>query len=314
MIESVDPRTGTNPITGDPLVTSAQPLGNSINGHEWSIPKRDDLQFACIFDLPMPQNCAAAGVPSCDCGDVTNDSPLCAPDPTTMDPTLQVKAKAYPGIRELHALKEIGSQGIVGSVCPAQLGNDMAIDFGYRPAIGAIVDRLKQALGGQCLSRTLTANQDGQVPCLIIEASKVDGGLAAECNQCNANARQAIDPNTKEYNAVEAIQANNPDAEYNCFCEITQLTNATPVANQTECQQNYNTAGYDLCACQYTPEDQAINVSGWCYVDAQAKIGDPTIVDKCPDTERRLIRFVGDGEANAGATLFITCAGDLSSD
>ena len=309
MIEGVDPRTGTNPITGDPIVPSSQPLGNKINGHEWSIPKRDDLQFACIFPLPMEQDCAAGGTLSCDCEDPNNDSPLCAVNPGTGNPTTQVYAKAYPGIRELHALKEVGAQGIVASVCPAQLNQAADVDFGYRPAIGAIIDRLKQALGGQCLSRQLTADEKGQVPCLILEANKVEGD---SCN-CDVAGRNPVDEAKGHGAAVEAIKLQNPDADYNCFCEITQLTNENPVDNQLDCAKNFDQAGYDLCACQYTPPDQPLNVDGWCYVDAQSKIGDPEIVEKCPDTERRIIRFVGAGQAKAGATLFITCTGDTAS-
>jgi hypothetical protein len=314
MIESVDPRTGTNPITGDPIVPSSQPLGNKINGHEWSIPKRDDLQFACIFPLPMEQDCASGATPSCDCEDVNNDSPLCEVNPMTNNPTTQAYAKAYPGIRELHTLKEVGSQGIVASVCPAQLNNPNDVDFGYRPAIGAIIDRLKQALGGQCLSRQLTADEKGQVPCLILEASKVEASNVDACNKCDGAGRDPINTEKGHDAAVESIKLQNPDQDYNCFCEISQLTNGdNEVTNQLDCQKNFNTAGYDLCACQYTPPDQPVNVDGWCYVDAQSKIGDPEIVDKCPDTERRIIRFVGQGTAKAGATLFITCTGDTAS-
>ena len=49
MHESFLQRTGNNPITGDPL--GGQALVNKINGNEWTIPKHDDLQYACIFPL-----------------------------------------------------------------------------------------------------------------------------------------------------------------------------------------------------------------------------------------------------------------------
>ncbi|MBK8253670.1 MAG: hypothetical protein IPK82_13510 [Polyangiaceae bacterium] len=307
MIESVDKRTGENPITGDPVVDAGNPLANKINGHEWSIPKRDDLQYACIFPLPESQNCATAGA-SCDCSK-TNDSPLCEVDPGTGEPTIQVRAKAYPGIRELHVLKKAGSQGIVGSVCPAQLTKSGDVDFGYRPAIGAIIDRLKQALRGQCLSRTLVANpESGQVPCLILEASKVENNAC----DCEAAGR---DPVSEEHQAaVAAIQSQNPESDFNCFCEITQLTNEKGPVTQSECQDNFNQSGYDLCACQYTPDGQPVNADGWCYVDETSGIGNPDVVKNCPSTERRLIRFAGAGEAKPGATLFITCTGDKGSE
>ena len=322
MIESVDYRTGTNPITGDQVVPPSQPLANKINGNEWTIPKHDDLQYACIFPLvkvdqatgnitPDVRDCSTPGTyAGCDCEDKANDNPLCQVA-AGGSPTDQVRAKAYPGLRELQVLKDVGGQGIVGSVCPAQLNAPSDSDFGYRPAIGAIIDRLKQALGGQCLSRTLTADEKGQVPCLIIEASKIDES-SASCN-CAKDGRKELA--AEEENAAEAIKLDNPAAGYNCFCAITQLENEKSVTGASDCKAKYDQAGYDLCACQYTPPTGAVpnGVDGWCYIDETSGIGDPAIVEKCSETEKRLIRFVNKGQASPGATLFITCTGDTAS-
>ncbi len=322
MIESVVPRTGVNPITGDALVPAGQ--NNAINGNEWTIPKHDDLQYACIFPLvkvdqatgnitPDTRDCSVPGkYAGCDCEDKTNDNPLC--QPAAAGNTDQTKAKAYPGLRELQVLRDVGGQGIVGSVCPAQLNKPTDTDFGYRPAIGSIIDRLKQALGGQCLSRTLTADEKGQVPCLIIEAIKVDESKAASCNECKGDGRAPIVD--QEQNAVDAITADNKSAGYNCFCSITQLVNKGKVTGATDCQAKAGGADYDLCTCQYTPPDKVVpnGVDGWCYVDETSGIGDPKIVEKCAETEKRLVRFVNKGAAAPGATLFITCTGDTGSD
>jgi hypothetical protein len=268
--------------------------------------------YACIFPLPQARDCSDPNIAACDCTDPKNDNPLCA-DNGTKGRTLQTHAKAYPGIRELTLVKSLGSQGIVGSICPKQLNDLNAPDFGYRPAIGAIIDRLKQALGGQCLSRTLTADEKGQVPCLILEASKVDDSKVADCNKCGAAGRDPV--SGEQQNAVDAIKADNPAAGYNCFCEISQLENDKADVTQSQCKSNYDQAGYDLCACQYTPPEQAVpnGVDGWCYIDATSGIGEPKIVDKCAESEKRLIRFVNKGQAAAGATLFITCTGDTAS-
>ena len=56
-----------------------------------------------------------------------NDNPLCA-DNGTKGRTLQTHAKGYPGIRQLSLIKQLGSQGIAGSICPAQLGDINAAD------------------------------------------------------------------------------------------------------------------------------------------------------------------------------------------
>src|SRR5436309_3385214 len=127
MLETPDPRSGENPLTGDKLLPSTTPneLGNPINGHEWSIPKRDDLQYACIFDLPKSyaRDCSTPGVyAGCYCEDKSNDSPLCEPNPQNGgNPTLQVRGKAYPGVRELQVLQGLGPQGVVASICAKQL-------------------------------------------------------------------------------------------------------------------------------------------------------------------------------------------------
>ncbi len=143
MIQSIDPRVGVNPVTGDDLVGPDKPLANPINGHEFSLPKRDDLQYACIFPLPggAEKDCTMNDIPACECRDETNDNPLCAMNPATNQPTTQVRGKAHPGLRHLQVLRGLGPQGLVGSICPAQLTTPDAVDYAYRPAMRAITDR-----------------------------------------------------------------------------------------------------------------------------------------------------------------------------
>ena len=144
MRESVGARSGSNPVTGDALVTSSNPLGNPINGHEYSIPSADDLQYACIFDLPTPRDCSDPNITSCDCTNPSNDNPLCETDPATGKRTRQVKAKAYPGLRHLDVVK--GVDGVAASVCPKQLTDPTAADYAYRPAVQALIDRVATRL------------------------------------------------------------------------------------------------------------------------------------------------------------------------
>src|SRR2546428_793175 len=124
MIESPTPRTG---VTANP-----------INGHEWN--PGDDLQYACSFKLPVPQPGA------CSAEDIAAQNPLCQDDATGQYTTTRYRAKGYPGVRELSVLKGVGDQGIVASVCPADLSDPTSQAYGYRPAIGAIIDRVKQRL------------------------------------------------------------------------------------------------------------------------------------------------------------------------
>ncbi len=305
MIESVDPRAGTNPITGDVLAAPGQGPSNPINGSEWTIPKKDDLQYACIFPLvkidaagnlsPDVRDCSVPGkYAGCDCEDKTNDNPLC--QPAAAGNTDQVRAKAYPGLRELQVLRDIGGQGIVGSVCPAQLQSPGAPDFGYRRALDALTDRLTPAISTSCLQTTLTADADGRVTCAILEVRRVDAGQAAACNACDAGGRLPVGESRADM--VSSVQSDAPNAGYNCFCEIPQLTGTGPGEALWTCQ---NDASPDPVQASGAPVD------GYCYIDLAQGVGDPAVVEACPETEKRLLRFVGKGEARSGSTLYIAC-------
>ncbi|MGK4001033.1 hypothetical protein WMF31_00305 [Sorangium sp. So ce1036] len=302
MVESSAPRSGANPITGDRIVQPGETGSNAINGREYTIPKSNagDLQYACIFDLPEEQDCETQSQ-SCDCRladpSELNDNPLCRPEGNG-DPgqpgdrtSIQYKAKAYPGLRELQLIRDLGAQGIVGSVCPKQLDNANAPDFGYRPAIGAIIDRLKTVLGGQCLPRTLTLDSQKKAPCLILEARNTGG----KCD-CNQAARTPVLP---EHSQAEAKVRELDIAKasgWDCVCEIQQLENEQADVCRTDLNDNAQLNGQP--------------VDGWCYIDPSIKVGNPDIVAGCPPTEQRIIRFMGEGKAQQGATLYISCSGE----
>ncbi len=298
MFEGTAPRTGSNPVTGDALSPPVNQNGpNAINGHEWKNSGNNDLQYACIFDLPKQVDCATLPADAnCDCKDAMNVDlkPLCDP----AKPTLQVRAKAYPGRRELQTLKALVDQGITASICPVQQTDATKKDYGYNPAVGAIVERLKKALGGQCLPRTLRPDHTGAVPCFILEARVA--ASAGECNAaCSQPPRQPLSDSDPAVKAAKADPLYN-SLHWNCFCKILPAL------------------GEDLKACQAQNKDPVINmttnkqVDGWCYIDATTvpPTGNVDIVAKCPASEKRLIRFVGKGAAATGATTFITCEGE----
>jgi hypothetical protein len=142
MIESVVPRKGTHPLTNEPIGSTGW---NSINGHEWN-PGTNDLQYTCIFDLEASTDCKDA-TSSCDCSDdiATQQNPLCETSPGSGQySSVQYRAKAFPGTRFLQVAKDFGPNAIVASICTPNLKNPAAADFGYRPAVTAIIDRLKQ--------------------------------------------------------------------------------------------------------------------------------------------------------------------------
>jgi hypothetical protein len=144
MIESITPRSGVHPITGEPVAPpGSSQWANGINGHEYTVSQKDDLQYACIFPLIQPRNCAMTPV-GCDCND-PGDDPLCQGRDDQFG-FIQYRAKAYPGIRHLEILRGAGPQGVVGSICPAQITNSQTVDFGYVPALRALVEAVEPVL------------------------------------------------------------------------------------------------------------------------------------------------------------------------
>jgi hypothetical protein len=305
MIESLDPRSGTNPVTGDVLGPPGSQGASSINGGEWTVKNRDDLQYACAFPLAEPRDCGDASITSCDCKDPSNDNPLCAEDPK--DPgsrTIQVKAKAYPGLRELEVLRDVGSQGITASICPANVASPDALDFAYRPVVGAMLERLRAFTSSwfPCMKQTLPRDEGGRLTCRLIEARSVPESSCA----CDASkGRSSMQP--EDSGLVKTIELDPNEEKYglNCFCELDQLANVDGEGNATG----------ELDACQQSapgfPTDASGEIiSGWCYVDATTTpaTGNPEIVAECPETAKRTIRFVGNGAPTGGARLFLTCS------
>jgi hypothetical protein len=163
MQESVDPRSGTNPITGQPIIPpgTSDPLG-TINGHETDASQnsyRDDLQYACIFELPpaMQRDCTLPEYTTvdftvkkgCDCGErfLPRNRPLCQPAGGAETGTTQYFAKGYPGLRHLQILHDLGPRGITGSICPkVSVGTPTSPAYGYNAVANATLTRLRKML------------------------------------------------------------------------------------------------------------------------------------------------------------------------
>ena len=312
MIESNAPRIGTDPITGVVLAPTTAPAGaDAINGHEYTPGTKmgiqtvaNDLEYACIFDLPQPRDCSDPNVAACECADPKNDNPLCDADPSKGGArTLQARAKAYPSIRELQLVKGLGSQGIVGSICPAQLKDPSKADFGYRPSIQAILDRLTSAADGACFPKPLVPDAAGQVACTIIEGTFSPG------KTCCAG-QPGRRPVPAEHAALLAQVKADPASKalaLDCFCELEQLGGApSPGCSSIA-------SGLSACQCDASqaPLLNGKPVDGWCYVDAAETplLSNPAIVKSCPDGDKRILRFVGGGAPSNGATTFMACAG-----
>jgi len=303
MRETTEPRSGMNPVTMDPIVppTSNNPTASPINGHEQNIPDKGDLQYACTFKLGKERVCPT-GDSACDCSPdkgsmpptlnavTASNSPLCQPPGGGGVSATQYYAKAYPGARELTVLHDLVDQGIVASICPkisdpAQNGNP---SYGYNPAVGAIIDRLKDALKGKCLPRPLEqTSPGGPVECKVIEAVV---GSSCDCTlEGRAPAVASILPAVQRQLQATGVCGTGslPACDSICTCEITQLE------------------GDQGNACKSGNASPA----GYCYVNDPAS----QFLKNCPANQKQLLRFVdtstGQKTPVQGAIGFIACLG-----
>lgn len=344
MVESVEPRPAgaLNPISMDPIVAanSNDPMANRINGHEvdntivTSVQSqvRDDLQYACIFPLEpeaveSKTNCSSDDS-TCDCGqEPDRNRPLCQPPGGGAAGTTQYFGKAYPGTRILQVLKDFGGNSIVGSICPKNAVVSAAIpatdpNYGYNPAVQAIVDRLAEKLSGKCLPRELSANEDGTVPCTIVEAKPAGSDKPLDCSAPGRGpAEKSIQDGIRaQLEVLERCGGNSgiPCETYE-MCIIQELLGD----GRQECL--YNTA-----------QAESLDSPGFCYIDP-AKVeyaaddvnktnpmypagGEPQngakgtnpLVENCPATQRRLLRFVGKDTPAPDTITFVACVGDAA--
>jgi len=152
MIESLVPRSGSHPLTGAGMEPpTAAGAANPINGHEYNTGD-GDLQYACTFALPEPRDCTTETRGSCDCidGQTTTlaeaQNPLCQAAGSTTADNQQRYAKAYPSTRILQVLRGLSQGAVVSSICPGNLSDPAAPDFGYRPVIPPLMDRVKEII------------------------------------------------------------------------------------------------------------------------------------------------------------------------
>jgi hypothetical protein len=329
MIESIDPRTPGLPhpiMQGVSISAPDAPQLNRINGHEQAVPPmgRSDLQFACIFDLDVDVPCDMMNSAGCDCNadERAKNSPLCEytnPDPATHG--TQVRAKAYPGLRELQVLKDMGSNAIVASICPKNVtAEGMATadaNFGYNPAVSAIVSRLKEALTAKCLPRALVPEDNpaspdvGKVPCAVVEVRPKPMG--AECPPCDNNVGR-FELVGEEAKVISSVKEN-----------MSNLSQCGPPPIPTSCD--------DFCMCklqQFTGNDlvQCVETQlgadpgglyGYCYVDPTVNVDNdpepdahPSLLESCDPTQKRILRFMGANVPAKDGLAFIACIGEAA--
>ncbi len=264
MVESYAPRNGTAADPNNVLAAPTSPNGTDpINGREWITNQgahadlNVDREYACIFPLTKPRDCTDPNNKlACDCSTLpgvltpAETSPVC--DATTV--TQQDYAKAYPTIRELILANKLGSQGIVASICPIDVTDNAAgtdPNYGYRPAVATIIDRLKNALTNQCLPQQLTPDPTtNEVPCLILVQ------LPPGQTSCNVPGLSDPDP--------QVLASFQQQAEQNFQQNGGADAGLIDPAQLTVCQANeIPEAANGSCKGDTTQ-------SGWCYVTGSA--------------------------------------------
>src|SRR6185436_11525472 len=135
---------GTQPVTEEPLAPpeSLTPDANSVNGHEHLLP--EDLQFACVYELPVPVECGDDL--HCECGPGSRDTNPCCQSDDGSYGSLQRCGRATPATRQLTLLEDLGARGVVASICTAGVLPLPNPAFGYKPAVDAMMRALHRRL------------------------------------------------------------------------------------------------------------------------------------------------------------------------
>jgi hypothetical protein len=229
-----------------------------------------DLQYACTFDLATPRTCAAAD-PACDCKGAPG--PLC----DTANPHVQVRAKAYPGIRHIALAKSLGKNAAVQSICPEDTKDPSPGNarYGYRPAMRAIADRLGALISAQCLPRPPKADPSGMAPCLVLEAMTGESGGDDGCDRPEQGLHRADPATLRAFRDQQIAQGN--DLSKVPLCEKVQLT-AIP---GTQCLDDSR--------------------AGWCYAQGDEALR--ATKHQCPEA----IVFSPTGQPQSGHTAYLQC-------
>jgi hypothetical protein len=307
MIESIAPRAGRPKYKGGGDLSADPPAAPTAgNGGDRDVVDGVDLQYACI----APRSITA---PTADCATDADfaTNPLCTPEKK------QPYFKAYPSLRELRVLHDLGPSAVVASIC-----NDT-----YAPAIQGLVDKVHAALNAGCFKSILASDPQGRVDCLMLEsfASNVVSG-ATRCESigpgyCTPGAQPCRVPGSSlppSDPATAASQLNLPitvtapnGTTYTQPCSAhSDGTNVWVGGDSIEC----GSINHLLCEVRQIGDDAQCKTdpsyvlapgdprSGWCYTSDPAVVSPSCIKIGAPGT----IRFEG-VEPKDGSESFTPC-------
>ncbi len=286
--EGIDPHMLESKTARPGLAAPSDARGDNgsdpIHGREWDT-RGGDLQYACTFPLPVGPKRDCSSSETCDCATSKNTNPpLCG---KVVDAPEQIRAKAYPTVREFLAVRALDKQGIIASLCPANLdGDKQNPTYGYNPAVKAIVDRLKNALTTQCLPQQLTRDTEtSQVPCLVL--AQLGSEAVDTPDVCSSQGLERPEPAIlAKFIEQQKLESGNVgdagiDLAKRPVCQLPQLT----VKQGQTCKENAN--------------------KGWCYVENDG-VAKPA--GRCPQA----LIFSAAAGALAGATFSLQCIQQFS--
>ncbi|HEY6727198.1 MAG TPA: hypothetical protein VI197_24355 [Polyangiaceae bacterium] len=268
-----------------------------IHGHEYDNPAQSDLQYSCTFPLPNPRECSQ-GDPNCDCAlqqvpgtadwaPSSPNRPVCqAPDGSYG--TTQYFAKAYPPPRVLQLLSGLSSTAFVGSICPKVLDpRDAASSaYGYNAMLNGLLRDVGANTGIVCLWNDMPLAEDGRIRCRLIE----QGPPEMSCDTPGRSAAGAAD-----IRAVEAaLDQDFLEGSGFSYCEIDPLAGAPrdPASDAYACAN-------DL--------DLPTDLAGFCYINPEAGLGNPELVQQCPSDWQRRFRLAPGTRIRGGARVYAAC-------
>jgi hypothetical protein len=293
MIESIAPRAGIPRFAGDRAI-------DDVNGGDRDVPAGDELQYACISKRRVPKHSNTCKAPGSDLRD-----PVC-------DGERQTYAAAFPGLRHLRIVHDLGASGLVASIC----------NESFVPALTALGRKIEERMSARCIDSEIGV-VNGRAACVLFEVMRDEAG-GVTCEQLGkglctlgaapcriegsenppvplATAAQQLalpvkvtDPSTgdaqDEYVDVTVDGANavvvGSDLRKHLVCELLQL--APPDPNATLCQTEKK---FVLDPSQ---------AGGWCYTTNPALLS--------PSCTLGSLRFAGGAIPREGAEIHQFCA------
>ena len=260
-----------------------------IHGHEVVWPKRDDLQFSCIFDLPEPRSCQGE---SCMCKEGQDTKlPICRNDAGGYD-GVQRRSHAYPSPRLLEFVREMGPQGYLGSICPRHLREPedgtwfTDVGYGYSDAVLAMsLDALGGYYSSSCFIRALPLDENGKPRCHYLEMH--EGEI-----DCESIGRRV--PPASFAQAMKKVHNRDERTGPVTICELSPMS-GDPKDPSSDAYQ---------CANELHPK---IEKPGYCYIDPSRGFGSEKLVGMCVTGHKRRVRVIPEKTGQRLVTSGLYC-------